>query len=241
MDERAVLVLHVKKGYEDREKHIEQMMRNHHLPYIFILDGDIPDLTEELVNQYFTGDTMRVIGPQSSCAMKHLLACQYILNHDLKGALILEDDMVLYENFNRVYEESLLEMEKRKLKNALISFEDSSLHFVPRSERKRGQHLYAHDRDRFAGAYYCSREAAQLILNYVEKHKCDLPIDCFHKALIQRAGLLYLWCHPCIATQGTHTGLFVSSISQKSAKRQKYRQRTWKLKLAYKKALSFFR
>lgn len=236
-----ILVLHVKNGYEDRETHINQMMKEKDLPFSFILDGDMSDLTEETIREKFTGSVMDKVSPQTSCTMKHLFAYQYILDHQLKGALILEDDMVLYDNFVEVFEDCMNELERKAWQNALVSFEDSTLHFVPRSERRKGQFLYPKGKDRYAGAYYCTNDAARLILDYVASNKCDRPIDLFHTALIQRAGLNYLWCHPCIATQGTHTGLFVSSISQKSAKRQNYRRMTWQLKLLYKKALYFLR
>lgn len=240
MDE-TILVLHVKKGYEDRGRHMEQMLGEWGFPFTYILDGDIPDLTEETVKRLFSGRDMGRIGAQASCAMKHLLAYRYIIERNLKGALILEDDMLLYKNFEKVFSECMRELEERNLENAILSFEDSSLRFVPRSERKKGQHLYAHDRDRYAGAYYCTRSAAQLIVDYVEEHTCHLPVDLFHTSLISSAGLNYYWCHPCIATQGSQTGLFASSTSERDKKKQKHKRRTWRLRLAYKKFITLFR
>lgn len=237
----TVLVLHVKKGYEQREQHIRQMLQAHHLHFRFILDGDIADLTDQSLRCYFTGDIMSSTSAHTSCAMKHFLAYKHILEHHLKGALVLEDDAVLYKSFDRIYRACLSEIDMRGLKNALVSFEDSSLHLVPHSERKKGQYLYKHDRDRFTGAYYCTYEAAALIMHYVETHKCHLPIDRFHAALINLAGLNYYWCHPCIATQGTHSGCFRSSISTKSAQRQPYRRLSWPVKLAYRSVLAMLR
>lgn len=240
MDEK-ILVLHVKKGYEDRGRHMEQMLTKRGLSFTYVLDGDIPDLVGDDVKRLFSGPDMGRMGAQTSCGMKHLLAYRYILDHQLKGALILEDDMLLFKNFEKVFATCMRELEVRKLKNAILSFEDSSLRFVPRSERRRGQHLYAHDRDRYAGAYYCTREAAQLILDYVEEHTCHIPIDLFHAYLIEHTDLNYYWCHPCIATQGTQTGLFGSSTSERDRKKQKHKRRTWRMRLAYKKFVTLFR
>ncbi|WP_036858005.1 glycosyltransferase family 25 protein [Segatella baroniae] len=235
-----ILVLHVKKGYEDRQKHIEKMMKSWGYSFEYILDGDMDDLNQEFVHQYFTGE-MDCISPATSVATKHLKAARYIVDHQLDGALILEDDMLLYPNFEKVFNQCLSEIQNRHLAKALISFEDSSLYFVPGSQRKKGQHLYIAKRDRFAGALYCTREAAELILQHVRENRCDMPIDLYHTSLIQRAGLNYYWCHPCIATQGSHTGLFASSINEKSAKKKTYRRLTWNLKLAYKKLLYYLR
>ena len=80
-----------------------------------------------------------------------------------------------------------------------------------------------------------------MILNYVKENKCDLPIDLFEKELVGRIGIPIYWSHPCIATQGSHTGLFKSSIDEKSARKQNYRAWTWKIKLLYKKSLYFLR
>ena len=240
MKETKILVLHVKKGYEERERHVRSMMDDIGMDFEFILDGDMDELNDQVLDQYFTAD-MRKVQPATSCTLKHLMACQYIVSHDLPGALVLEDDMVLYKNFQKVFCECMDEMNQRGIERPLISFEDSTLKFVPRSQRKKGLHLYPATCDRFAGCLYYSNGCARQILDYVDKHKCDLPIDLFEKELISRIGLAYYWCHPTIATQGTHNGLFASSINERSASRQQYRKRTWKLKLAYKKLLYFLR
>lgn len=231
-----VLVLHVKNGYEEREKHIQRMMAAEGIAFDFILDGDKNELSDEILDRYFTGE-MKQVTSATSCAMKHLLACRHIVEHDLPGALVLEDDMILYRNFKPVFAACMKEIEQRRIDSPLISFEDSALKFVPGSQRKRGQHLYPATSDRFAGCLFYSRGCAEQILDYVERQKCDLPIDLLHKALITRIGLSYYWCHPAIATQGTHNGLFASSINEQSARKQRYRALTWKIKLAYKKFL----
>lgn len=240
MTDIKILVPHVKEGYEERARFISDMLRREGLQFEFILGGDISDLTPEVLDRYFTGK-MKQPSATTSCAMKHLLACEYVLEHSLPGALVMEDDMILYKNFQKVFDECMAEMESDHIDNALINFEDSALRFVPGSQRRKGKHLYRAARDRFAGCYYLSRGAARLIMDYVGEHKCDKNADEFHQALISRAALPYYWCHPCIATQGTHNGLFPSSIDEKSAAKQRYRANTWKLKLAYKKLIYLFR
>lgn len=240
MTPTTVFVLHVKRGYEDREEHIRRMMEKMGIEFEFLLGGDVDDLTPEVLDRYFAGE-MREAKPATSCAMKHLLACEQIVERGLEGALVIEDDMVLYENFCRVFDECVQEMRREGIREALISFEDSALRFVPRSRRRRGKHLYIAERDRFTGCLYVTHSTAQRILDYVAEHGCDAPIDLFHKLLIARIGLRYYWCHPCIATQGTHNGMFPSSINAKSARKQRYRAWTWQFKLAYKKLIYLFR
>ena len=233
-------VLHVKKGYEDRAKNISQMLSNAGISFSFITDGDMPDITEDILDKYFVGK-MHQVSPVSSCALKHILACEQVVSKGLDGALLFEDDMILYDNFNEVYAQCIEELAQRGINNALVSFEDSSLHFVPRSQRKKGIHLYRAKRDRFTGCLFITKQCAQMILDYIAEHKCHIAIDCFHRYLIKEIGLPYYWCHPAITTQGTHNGLYMSSINEKSARKQTYRKLTWKLKLAYKKIIYWFR
>jgi len=235
------MVLHVKQGYEERQRHMDRMMARKGLDFTYLLDGDIPDILPATLDKYFTGEIMHRKKAEASCALKHIYACEHIVQNRLPGALVLEDDMVLYDNFESIFNECMDEIEKRKLDAPLISFDDSILKFVPRSQRRKGLHLYPAPRDRYAGCLYYSYGAARLILEDIKKHKCDLPIDCYHTALIKRSGLAYYWCHPTIATQGTHCGLFASSISRISAKRKTYRSLTWKAKLHYKKFIYFLR
>lgn len=236
-----VIVLHVKKGYEERGRHMESMLGARGIPFTYLLDGDIDDANfgEEL-DKYFT-DEVKKRPPAASCALKHFYAYRYILGNKLPGALILEDDMLLYRRFEKIFGKCLRECEQRNITNCLISLEDSNLKFVRRSDRKKGRHLYPAKRDRFACAYYISAECARMILKYVEKHKCHLPIDIFHQELITSIGLPYYWCHPAIATQGSHCGLFPSSISERSAHRRLYRRVTWDIKRIYKHLVYFFR
>lgn len=235
-----VLALHVKKGYEDRAEHVERMLGNRNIPFTYILDGDKSDLTDEVLDKYFV-EEMRAVTAPTSCAMKHLLAYEHIVNNGLPGAIILEDDMILYSNFERVFNKCMQECRDRGIDVCMISFEDSILKFVDGSKRNRGQYLYPAKRDRFTGCYYISASCARIILDYVKENKCNRPIDVLHSHLISEISLPYYWSHPTIATQGSHCGLFASSISQRSAKKHLYRKLTWKIKRFYKLALYRFR
>lgn len=232
----AVIVLHVKNGYDDRARHIEAMLGSRNIPFIYILDGDIPDLTNNKLVKYFT-EGMRKPVASTSCTLKHIYAYEYIVSHGLDGALILEDDMILYKNFESIFQKCMQERKNRMLDSCLISFEDSNLQFVKGSARIKGQHLYVAERDRFAGCYYISAECACQILDYIRINKCDAPVDVFHSELISRINLPYYWSYPTIATQGSHCGLFASSISKKSARKRLYRKLTWVMKRIYKTIL----
>lgn len=236
-------VAHVRQGYEDRETHITRMLRRMGIPFEFMTRGDIPDLTPELRSRLLSPD-IGIPLPAQSCAVKHLLICEEIVSRNLPGALVLEDDIVLAPRFNEVFAQSMRELPACESTpgapcGVLISYEDTRLRFVERSRRQKGRVLYPGDRDRMAGCYYINREAAAAILDGVRADGgLPQPIDHYHATLMRRGVIQYLWCQPTVATQGSHNGLFRSSLNTRKARIEELK---WRLRLHYRKLLYFLR
>lgn len=213
-----VFVAHVKVGYEDRARHIDAHLGALGVPFEYLLDGDIPDLDPGRLETYFTGEEMKRPSGITSCAMKHLLVYEEIVRRDLPGALVLEDDIFLTRDFLPVFAATLDELARqpdRAAEPALISYENSSLRFVPPEELVPGQHLYARDRGRCTGAYWVNRAGAESMLRYTRAHRCHRPIDHYHNHLVAAGALRIYWCHPAIAEQGSHSGVFGSAIDER--------------------------
>ncbi|MBR1521119.1 MAG: glycosyltransferase family 25 protein [Bacteroidaceae bacterium] len=237
-----VFVIHAEK-FVDRKKHMKNMLRSHPFVFEYILEDDVETLSKEELNKYFSGgeqgEGMNRPTGVTSCALKHFYAYEKIIDRNLVGALILEDDAILQKNFDEIFSKSMSEYDSMYAnENVIISYEDTRLRFIPRSQRRKGRYLYPGDRDRMTGAYYINRHAACAILEDAQEHKCHLPIDLYHRYLLNQGKLLYLWCQPTIATQGSHTGLFVSTLSPTSVWLKKV---VWRSKLAYKKFLYYLR
>lgn len=109
---QKVFVMHVKKGYEERRAHIENMLERLGIDCEFMLDGDIEDLSSEVIHRYFTGTVMSGKTPGTSCALKHLLTYRTIIERNMNGALILEDDIRLSRNFVKVFNKTMDELEQ---------------------------------------------------------------------------------------------------------------------------------
>lgn len=238
-----VFVLHIKHGYEKRGKHIERMLGEMGIPFKYILDGDISDLTENILETYFNGSHMKRAIPATSCTYKHLLAYKELVREKCEGALILEDDIILRGGgeFLQVFYKSIDELNKYSEKHfepVIIPYEDTRLRFVPRSRRVKGTVLYKGDRDRMAGCYYINAKAAELLINYAETQKFDTPIDITHCHLLKQKVLTYFWCQPTIASQGSHTGAFASAIN---FNKSFIYPLIWQIKLTYKKFLYWLR
>lgn len=234
-------VLHVKKGFEERGKHIESMLGSMGIDFEYILDGDMDDITPETISRYFTGKQMGGRSPHTSCALKHIIAYEKIIRSGIGGALILEDDIYLSSNFTVIFSKSMEELENRTVTGrcpTIISYEDTRQRFVPRSRRKKDVVLYDGDRDRMTGAYYINREAAEIIVSHAIKKKIDCPIDILHNKLLKANQLSYLWCQPTIASQGSANGRYRSGID---TDKSFYYPIKWQLKLWYKKLLYLLR
>ncbi len=242
MKDVTVLIIHV-KGNKEREKFIQRQLDKLGFPYHYILDGNISDLTPNILAQYFTdngrSDTMYGLFPRTSCAYKEFLAYQYIINHQLNGALILEDDIRLFRNFRSLFLKSLDEYYHYHSNEAFISnYEESSLLLVPHSKREKGKLLYSAMRDRYTGCYYINRKAAQNIIHYLKEHKCDCPLDRFHSKLTDLGIINYYWSHPCLACQCSCDGTMPTMIPTRP---RPFKRLKWLYKRLYKHLLYFFR
>jgi len=238
-----IFVLHVASGYENRGRHVESMMSRLGLDFEYMLRGDIPQITPEVLNKYFAAAVPDGFGSKAdaftSCTYKHLLVYDEIVKRRLCGALVLEDDAVLFKKFPAVFAKSIDELSTLPDMPTIVSFEDTRLRFVPRSRRIKGRLLYPGHCDRLAGCYYVNAAAASMMLDYAREKGIDRPIDNFHTLLLHEGLLRYLWVHPAVATQGSFTGLFPSSLSKRYARL--LTPIVWRLKLLYRKLLYEFR
>lgn len=237
----TVLVIHA-KHLADRKKHMEQQLQSWSGHVEYILDYDKSELTDDVIKAYIQpGCELDSKSGATSCAIKHLLACQYIVDHQLEGALVLEDDIVLHPHFADDFEQTMEEFRRDYAGlPVLVSYEDSSLLFIPRSHRVRGKWLYEapHGRVRFNGCLYISQKAAQVIVNDIQTHQCDIAVDHYYVHLYDKGLVQFLWSEPSLATQGSFSGAFVSSIGGQVRTFENFR---WKFKYAYKRFVYWFR
>jgi glycosyl transferase family 25 len=226
---------------KERGEHIDRMLRDIGLEYDIVNEGNDDLQVKAYLKKYLKNGQEEMLRkvPRSLCTISHFLAYEIILSEGLEGALILEDDILLHKDFKMQFEQSIKEYERYyQNKNIIISYEDSPLLFVPRSLREKGRMLYSGYRDRLSGAYFINNCAAKAILDELQANRCDRAIDLYHYQLIQEKVINYLWCHPSIATQGTATGFFETSLS---SNKKKLRKLSWFFQKKYKLLLYWFR
>lgn len=236
-EDLQILVIHV-RGKEDRRKFIDRQLSPLNMHVKYILDGNKEDLTKDILDRYFRGE-MYGQYPRTSCAYKHLLACKYIIDHGLDGALVVEDDLRLFKGFKEKLVQSILECKtEHPGESLIINYEESSLLLVPKSKRKKGQMLYKADRDRFTGCMYITQGAASAILDYVESEKSEYAIDRLHSVLISKGLINYYWSHPCLACQCSCDGSMPTMIPTRPRPLKRLK---WYYKRFYKHMLYWLR
>lgn len=212
LDVDRVYVIHVRKGAEDRAASIERQLALLGIEFEYVLDGDRDQLTPELIARWFRAP-MAAATAETSCAFKHLTACERIVRDGRDAALVLEDDIVLPAHFVEALNRSIRELRTRADATpgmAYVSLENTGLEtFIP---PVGGQTLVRADHGRAAGAYWLSRGTAERILHHAERERLQEPVDHFLNRLARTGEMQVWWRHPAIAEQGSHNGMFSSLL-----------------------------
>lgn len=205
-----IFVLHVKSGSEERAKWMESMLGEMGIEFEYILDGDICDLSDERMARYFDpnsdmGDRIGV----TSCAMKHILAMEKIVEQGYKRVLILEDDAILRKDFVKLFNRSLDEVDRRHSAEDpyFIFYEATHLWFIPRSKRRRGQMLYKPRGIQCTACYCVNDHFAKLFIEQTANKPLGIHIDEYYDWFINDNGsIAFYQSHPDLCMQGSHGG-----------------------------------
>lgn len=215
----SVFVIHTRANKGGRRDQIIAQLQKHQIDFQFMLDADIPELSDELLKKWLSGSMLsQGANATTSCTIKHLLCIEECVNNDHSGILVFEDDALLDDKFSEVFHKAMQEA-KTLFPDAndafLISFENSSFQFVPESKVEKGRVLYKAERSRCAAAYYISQGACKNIMQYVAEHGCDVPIDWFFNVMVEKGLLQIFWTHPAVVEQGSHNGSMPSLLDDK--------------------------
>lgn len=231
----ACYVLHVKKGYEQREKSIIEQFASLQMPFEWVLDHDIDDITPEILKKYNYSGSLN--NAEISCALKHITAWERITGGTDAGAFVFEDDVLLdIHNFKTRAQEALSEFHERWKGCGYISLGNGCALYVPWTRIRKNTRLYPAEYVRAADSYWINRETARRMVEWVLKNGFDLPADHLIDKIASELDIPILWLEPTIARQGSHTGLFQSSIQD--LKRGRFIDAVgWKVKIIRRKYL----
>jgi len=203
----------VREGFEDRAASIESQMGRLGLNFEYMLEGDMVDLDDRGLERWFSG-YMRNVHPMASCSTKHLLCYEKVAREEWPAVLILEDDALLADAFVQVVEGAAAEIDRdhRPLDPWYISLENSGLRFVPVADRRPGTFLYSATTGRCAGGYMVNLAMAKMLLAAAEGGGLSVQIDTFIDQSLPSDDVQAFWCEPPVVEQGSHSGVFTSSL-----------------------------
>ncbi len=207
-------VLHVKTGFEDREESIRRQFEALGIAFEWVLDFDIPEIDPAVLARF--GNPQHRLRPDEiSCCLKHRAAWERIIHSGAGAGLVLEDDVLLDRHaFGRILALALDELGRRHGASGCICLGDGCALHVPWTRTRRGTLLYPAGLMRASDSYWIDRRSAAALRARVDARGFCLPADHLIGTLLQELGIPLFWLEPTIVHQGSHSGVFKSTIQR---------------------------
>lgn len=202
---------------KERKKFLLNEFNKHSLIHYFIEDYD----REKLLDKDLKIFNSKFPKHQCGITLSHICAYKKIINNEYKYSLILEDDVILDDNFKDKLNKSLKQLPTDY--DMLFIGDGCNLH-IQSSIIKPQQLIYKKCREptswggngatRCTDSYLVSKKSAKKIINYISNLKegtVHMPIDWWLNKIIRDLKLEIYWMEPTIATQGTQNGKYKSS------------------------------
>lgn len=204
----------------ERKKFIEMQVERFNITPVWILNFDKENLTNGELSQ-FTNE-MNEKKSEISVFLKQVDGWRKIANSRDPFGLILEDDSILSNDFDKEYEKYI---QQTPLNFSMVFIGSCSGTFpfpVDLLEENKNIYLKSNRKrrgsfgsSRCAGAYIVSRQCAIDMINYFDclGQKIGLPVDLWLCEVARKLDLDVYWAEPTIVQQGSETEKFKSSIA----------------------------
>ncbi|MDH6263327.1 glycosyltransferase family 25 protein [Bradyrhizobium sp. BR13661] len=202
------------KSLPERAGHIRHELDRVGIPFEWILDFEVDEITPEVDALYFAKGAPLSIR-QKSCALKHIVAMQRICKQQHDLALIFEDDAQLVPDFIARLRRVLAEAE-RWPRPRILHLGAATNFYTPAAQLKPDQSVYAGNRVRNMEAYVLGAPEAAARLDWIARHPMHEPIDIAFNRGDPAMGIPFLWTEPPLAEQGSLNGAFRSSLACKN-------------------------
>lgn len=219
-------VLHCKSLHE-RAAYMRSALTQLGIESEWITDNDAVELSSSIIKEFYAADRLEAIKRTSdlwkcgshhdrfltlgeiSIAIKHTNAIKAISRDDRDFGLVLEDDCIFHSDFSTLFHEYLLKTPE----NWDVIHVGNGYGMSPeRYSEVHSKIAYKmnHPASRCAEAYLITKRAATLISGTMQP---------FHLAADWELGYQYwhhslnvYWWDPALITQGSHAGIFKSSL-----------------------------
>src|ERR1043166_1792436 len=153
----AVYVIHVAR-FTHRAAHMKEHLGLFGIPFEFVLPYDADALEPQTLTHYLTPGG-RLIARDLSCILKHMEAMRRVAANNHRLALVLEDDVILNENFNEKLT-AIIEEAGTFQPPFTIQIGCANNMYVPKAQLQRGRRLYPANQVRATDSYLINAEAA---------------------------------------------------------------------------------
>lgn len=207
-------VLHVKEGFEDRGKSIVEQFSRISLPFEWVLDFDVGELSKEVLDKYgYHGGLLR--DTEISCCLKHVSAWEKIAAGTHAAGFVFEDDVLLdCGRFNKIAEAAIAEFQAFREDDGCLCFGDGCAMYVPWTKLRRDRLLYRAEQVRAADSYWLTKKTAGRMLAWLGANGFFLPADHLISKITWELEIPIYWVEPTVVSQGSHTGRFRSMLKE---------------------------
>lgn len=204
----AILIINV-KSFVERRRHVEAQLARFNLRGEFIHEFDADEITADVDRRWFAGGQLN--RGQKSCALKHVVVLQRVIERGWQHCLVLEDDVVLADDFPDGVRAALAET-RDEPRPYVIYLGAGGNFYTPASQRQPGRRIYPASKGRFADSYIISAQEAALRLARIEAQPMTKPIDVVFDTIDRAAGIRFLWLEDPVVEQGSKLGVFRTSL-----------------------------
>lgn len=220
-----LFVIHAAQFIE-RRKRVESQLAEIGLPFKFVMEFDIPDITEEITRRFFSSGGLSK--SQQSCALKHWRVMKHVVDAGYPHTLILEDDVILAPDFSSVLHALMPELAMTENLSNVTFLGCGGHYYVAADEVRSGQLLYPRNQGKFADSYIISFDAAKRRFDWISTHGITQPIDHLFELIDRTTATTMLWLEPPVVEQGSHNGTFNSALDKSHPRWFQFLQFRWK-------------
>ncbi|MDA9511194.1 hypothetical protein XI09_42405 [Bradyrhizobium sp. CCBAU 11386] len=183
------------------------------LSFEWVLDFEPSEISRAIDEQFFSASADLSPG-QKSCALKHIVAMQRIVDRRQDAAFIIEDDAQFRPDFHSLLDLVIKDVEKWP-RPRVLHLGAATNFYVPASQLIEGQHVFEGTRVRNMEMYVLGWVEAKARLDWIYRNRLDCPIDIALNKADPELGIPFLWSEPPLAEQGSLNGTFASSLTRK--------------------------
>jgi GR25 family glycosyltransferase involved in LPS biosynthesis len=225
-----IYIVHYTK-LNDRYNHLIPFLENCKIPYEFIKEYDQEELNEDILRDFYLADKnkfedkiknlwdkdihkFRILNkPEISCTIKHLTAIKKVSLECKNFGLILEDDVLFYDDFNKKYK--LFFENTPKDWDSIFLGDGCGVNFQSQillNSKKVNDYSYlmSHPATNCAEAYLLKPNVARTI--YENSLPFQLVSDWELAYQFYKINARIYWWYPSLVTQGSRNGKYNSTL-----------------------------